>query len=276
MIFWWKRGRVSWRDVVPLVPFFAIGLALGSMTVWLELTHVGAFGDEWDLAPSGRLLVAGRAVWFYAAKLLWPAPLIFFYPRWVIDLHAWWQHMFPISAIAVIVALWLAREQLGRGPLAAILIFVGVLTPALGFFNVYPFRYSFVADHFQYHASIALFALFSAALVGIGRRLLRRNVWLLPLLGVMIILPLAAVAEHRTRVYKSEATLYEDTIAQDPQCWVAQQNLGGVLYRQGKHDDAIRHIRRPSPCARRWSKGIHLCWPIKSSSPRITSTWPWR
>ena len=150
---------------------------------------------------------------------------------------------FPSAAVAAIVALWLARGRLGRGPLAAILIFVGVLTPALGFFNVYPFRYSFVADHFQYHASIALIALMSAALVGIGRRLLRRNAWLLPLMGAMIILPLAAVAEQRTRVYKSEATLYEDTIAADPQCWVAQQNLGGVLYRQGHYDDAITHIR---------------------------------
>ena len=243
VIFWWKRGRVSWRDVLPLVPFFAIGLALGSMTVWLELTHVGAFGDEWDLAPSARLLVAGCAVWFYAAKLLWPDPLIFFYPRWEIDIHVWWQHLFPAAAVAVIIGLWLARGRLGRGPLAAILIFVGVLMPALGFFNVYPFRYSFVADHFQYHASIALIALMSAALVGSGRRLLRRNAWLPPLLGAAILLPLAVVAEHRTRVYKSEATLYEDTIAADPLCWVAQQNLGGVLYRQGHYDDAIMHIR---------------------------------
>ena len=42
----------------------------------------------------------------------------------------------------------------GRGPLVAVLFFAGTLGPALGFINVYPMRYSFVADHFQYLASI--------------------------------------------------------------------------------------------------------------------------
>ena len=58
-------------------------------------------------------------------------------------------------AAAVVTALWFARRHVGRGALAAVLIFGGVLVPALGFFDVYPFRYSFVADHFQYHASMA-------------------------------------------------------------------------------------------------------------------------
>ena len=34
----------------------------------------------------------------------------------------------------------------------------GTLFPALGFVNVFPFRYSFVADHFQYLASMPILA----------------------------------------------------------------------------------------------------------------------
>ncbi len=54
------------------------------------------------------------------------------------------------------------RNRLGRGPLVAVLFFAGTLVPALGFFNVYPMRYSFVADHFQYLASVGLLALLAA------------------------------------------------------------------------------------------------------------------
>src|SRR4029077_7938932 len=121
------------------------------VTVWMEKTHVGATGEEWNMSSMERVLVAGRALWFYADKLVWPHPLIFFYPRWAIDAGAAWQYLFPSAALALCAALWFARERIGRGPLAAVLVFAGVLTPALGFFDIYPFRYSFVADHFQYH-----------------------------------------------------------------------------------------------------------------------------
>ena len=36
------------------------------------------------------------------------------------------------------------------------LFFAGTLFPALGFFNVFPFLYSSVADHFQYLAGIGV------------------------------------------------------------------------------------------------------------------------
>ncbi|MGK4301758.1 hypothetical protein, partial [Klebsiella pneumoniae] len=75
---------------------------------------------------------------------------------------AWWQYLFPLAVLAVIVSLWLARGKLGKGPLVAVLFFCGTLFPALGFFDVYPMRFSFVADHFQYLASAGLLALLAA------------------------------------------------------------------------------------------------------------------
>src|SRR5205823_5802541 len=149
--------------------------------------------------------------------------------KWTIDARAWWQFLFPATAVAVMIALWLARNRIGRGPLAAVLIFAGVLTPALGFFNVFPFRYSYVADHFQYHAMTALLALAAATAVLAGRRLL--SGW--PVVGAAaaaaLLVPLAVVAHEKTRVYENLATLYEDTIALNPDCWVAHYNLANYL-----------------------------------------------
>ncbi len=238
VVCWWKRGRVTWRDAVRLAPFFAAGLALSGVTVSMEKMHVGASGQEWDFSPVDRVLIAGRALWFYAGKLIWPHPLVFFYPRWAIDARLWWQYLYPSAAFSVLIGLWLARERIGRGPLAAVVIFAGVLVPALGFFNVFPFRFSFVADHFQYHASIALIALASAALVISGGRLASQTRWVAPLGAISVLMPLALVSTQRTHVYKDVKALWKDTIEQNPTSWPALENLGGVLALEGKYDAA--------------------------------------
>ena len=244
VIYWWKRGRVAWRDVLPLVPLFVVGGALACLTIWMEKTVVGARGAEWDASPVERCLLAGRALYFYAGKLAWPRPLIFVYPRRLPNAHVRWQYAFPVAALAVITTLWLARKRVGRGPLAAVLIFAGVLTPALGFFKVYPFRYSFVADHFQYHASIALVALAAAALARAGRRHIGRPAWVPPLLVFALLLPLAVAARHRTLIYKDRTTLLETTFAQNPAAWVAPADLASQLGKQGNSAAAIPYYRQ--------------------------------
>ncbi len=243
VIYWWKRGRLTWRDAARLSPFFAVGLALAYVTVWMETTHVGAAGPEWNFSFIERTLIAGRALWFYASKLLWPYPLIFFYYRWEIDAAAWWQYLFPLAALAVPVALWLARDKIGRGPLAAVLIFGGVLFPALGFFNVYPFRFSFVADHFQYHASIALFALAAAGATLVFRRFKLEDSSSSVLAAGGVLLVLGGMTHERTHAYRNLTTLYEDTLAQNPSSWAAHYNLGDSLVEQGKFKEAIAEIR---------------------------------
>ena len=107
----WKRSRIGRRDVAPLLPFFLLGTCLGLATVWLERMHVGAAGEEWDFTILDRVLMAGRALWFYAAKLAWPQPLAFFYPRWQVDDRVWWQYLFPFASLAVIAALWSSRPH---------------------------------------------------------------------------------------------------------------------------------------------------------------------
>jgi tetratricopeptide (TPR) repeat protein len=243
VIYWWKRGSVTRRDFARLAPFFAVGLALAALTVWMEKEHVGAKGEAWDLSPIERLLIAGRALWFYAGKLAWPHPLVFFYPRWTVDASAWWQYLFPAAALGVMVLLWRARNRIGRGPLAAVLVFAGVLTPALGFFNVYPFLFSFVADHFQYHASIALMAAAAAALVLSARHLLPRSPWVVPLAAAAVLLPLAVLARSKTAVYRDLVSLYADTIASNPTAWAAHLNLGYCLQQESNFEEAAAHYR---------------------------------
>jgi tetratricopeptide (TPR) repeat protein len=244
VIFWWQRGRLSWRrDVWPLVPFFALGLVAGLFTAWVERTLIGAEGAAFQLSPIERCLIAGRAVWFYLGKLVWPTPLIFIYPRWDVSQAVWWQYLFPAATILLFALLWALRGR-WRGPLAGMLFFVGTLFPVLGFCNVYPFLFSFVADHFQYLASLGVIVLFSsgAALLfarwGIGEHWIGRTTCLLPLVA------LGTLTWQQSRVYVDGETLYRTTIQENPGWWLAYNNLGVALKARKQFDEALALYRQ--------------------------------
>jgi tetratricopeptide (TPR) repeat protein len=218
-------------------------VAMGLATMLMETHYVGARGDEWSLSPVGRFLLAGRALWFYAGKLVWPQPIVFFYPRFSIDERVWWQYLFPAAALVLMLGLWLARKRIGRGPLAAVLVFAGVLVPALGFFNVYYMRYAYVSDHFQYHASLALIALAAAAATLFAARLQAQWRGAAKFLAVAALAVLAALTFQQTRIYANLETLYRDTIAKNPAAWIAYLNLSAHFDALGRDKEAMELAR---------------------------------
>lgn len=237
VVIWWKEGRLRARDAVPLVPFFVLGIAMGSVTAWLERHHVGAVGPEWDHTPAERLLIAGRAAWFYFSKVVWPTNLAFMYERWTVDARVWWQWLYPFTAAAVVVSLFLLRRRIGRGPAACALLFGGTLLPALGFFNVYPHRYSFVADHFQHLASIAVTTGIAAAIALAAPRAA-------PVIGAIVIAVLATLTFRQSRVYESPVTLWLDTAEKSPGNWIAWTQLGRSLADEQQIEAAVAAHRR--------------------------------
>lgn len=221
VIFWWQRGTITWRrDVRPLVPFFVLGAVAGLFTAWVERNLIGAEGTSFDLSILQRGLLAGRDPWFYLSKLLWPRDLIFVYPRWDVDPTVWWQWLFPIATLSALAGCWCLRRQ-SRAPLAAALLFVGTLFPVLGFLNVYPFIYSFVADHFQYLASIAVIAIVSAGLALWRERIPESWQWFVPIGGLLLLVVLASLTWRQSQMYGNVITLYRTTIARNPNCWMA-------------------------------------------------------
>jgi tetratricopeptide (TPR) repeat protein len=244
VIFWWQRGRLSWRrDVLPLTPFFMVGATAGVITAWVERKLIGAEGAAFELTVVERCLIAGRAIWFYLGKLLWPAELTFVYPRWQVSQIVWWQYLFPAAALALLAVLWLLRHR-WRGPLAGVLFFVGTLFPALGFCNVYPFLISFVADHFQYLASLGIITLVSAGIALLLRRLGLWNRSAGYVLCLMLLTVLAGLTWRQSVMYADVRTLYETTIQRNPECWMAHNNLGSYWTQYGQFDAAIAHLQK--------------------------------
>jgi tetratricopeptide (TPR) repeat protein len=243
VVFWWQRGRIDWRrDVAPLSPFFAIGIASGLFTAWVERTIIGAQGAEFTLTAIERVLLAGRALWFYLYNVIRPGAT-FIYPRWDISQGVWWQYFFPVAAVAVAVGAWRRRRH-SRTPLAVLLLFAGTLFPALGFFNVYPFRYSYVADHFQYLASAPLFAWVAAWAVGVAQRS-NPTPGRLAALPVMLGALLGLVTWMHARDFTDAETLYQSTLRRNRSCWMCHANLGQMYLRASPPDltRAVSHVQ---------------------------------
>jgi protein O-mannosyl-transferase len=241
VVFWWRRGRIDWmRDVAPLVPFFLVGIAAGLFTASVEQRFIiGTEGSEYDLTLIERCLVAGRAFWFYLGKIVFPARLVFIYARWSVSQAVWWQYLFPAAALALAAGLWGIRRR-SRAPLAALLFFSATLFPALGFFDVYPFRYSFVADHFQYLACIGPVALIAGGASGWrlldGKRILA--------LAIPVLLALGALTWRQSHEYADIETLFEATLRDNPGCWIAHTHLARSFAAAGRTDEAIDHFEK--------------------------------
>jgi protein O-mannosyl-transferase len=239
VIMWWKRDKVTVKDILFLLPFFVIGTGMGLVTVWLEQTHVGASGHEWQRSFLENILVAGRVSWFYASKLVLPVGLSFIYPRWTIDAHDVWQYLYPAGLVALLATLYLGRGRLGKGPFAAAVLFVGTLFPVLGFINVYPMRYSFVADHFQYLAAPAMLALIVCVAMSAARTVAGTGVFASRIVPGAALMLLGALTWDRCGVYSSQEALWLDTLRKNPACWLAWNNLGRMRQIQGRIDDAL-------------------------------------
>lgn len=220
---WWRHGTLSWRrDVLPVLPWFGLAALAGLHTAWVERKLIGAEGAAFEMSLGERLQLAGRVPWFYLGKLLWPEPLVFIYPRWVLDVKnlAGWLPLGFGLVFTGALGRWRGKS---RAPLAAWLFFVGTLFPVLGFLNVYPFRFSFVADHFQYLASLGLFALAGAALARVVSSAGVRAATI----GAAAIL--AGLTWRQARIYRDSTTLFRATVASNPQCWMAWNILGRQL-----------------------------------------------
>ncbi|MBF0289196.1 MAG: tetratricopeptide repeat protein [SAR324 cluster bacterium] len=254
LLLYYQKGFVSRNDILRLLPFFCVAALMGSVTIWLETHQVGAVGSEYDLSLLQRCLIASKAILFYSQKILIPYPLMFNYPRW--DLNtSHWLSLWPLLVIVFLAGglawLWLKKYQ---GIVLVILYYTITLFPALGFFNVYPFRYSFVADHFQYLASLGILVILVQSVYGGiafadeqwlmagGAGVAKRETYLLGLgwtMGVVIVFMLGSLTWKQSVVFENLETLWKGTLVHNPNSWLAHNNLGIVYLEQDKNDLAL-------------------------------------
>jgi tetratricopeptide (TPR) repeat protein len=257
VILWWRRGRLEWhRDMRPLLPWFAVAVTMGLLCAWVERAFIGADGSVLSLSVAQRVLLAGRVGWFYAWKLFCAANLIFIYPRWSVDAGQLWQWAFPLLTALTFGAVF-HQARTRRGPAAVVLLFAGLLFPVLGFLNVYPFVYSYVADHYQYLAGMVIIAAVASVAATAATKLPARGRALTGAVGIAVLLVLGSLSWRQSRRYVDAGTLWRVTLAQNPECFAACSNLSNLALDGGRPAEALELARRAVQLRPQWAE-LHV------------------
>ena len=232
LLIWWKRGKITESDVWPLVPFFVLAIAMGATTSYFERNVVGR-RDRTGRSPpaSESSSPAGRSGFMSSSssvRSIWRLSI----RNGICIRRCWWR---VASGIVVIAS---SRRFTGDRPGAAgdRVLFAGTLFPALGFINVFPMPYSFVADHFQYLAG-------SAVIAG-GVCCLHRFFSTPTRFAVAsgLILGPWAMTWAQNHLYTSPAILWADTLQKNPNSLIAHNNLGVIELGNDKLDDAEKQF----------------------------------
>jgi protein O-mannosyl-transferase len=178
-----------------------------------------------------------------------------------------------VAMIAFLAVLWLLQRRSGAAVSRACFFayFTVALLPALGLIDNFVFRFSLVFDHFQFSQAMRPLALTGAGLARawnflrsgpIRARSLSCEIptptpipryadtpirfyrlWR-PALCTGLLMVLGIASWQRAWLYKDQETLWSDTVARNPNCWMGHNNLGLALLHSGQIDGAIRHTQK--------------------------------
>jgi len=204
------------------------GLYLALAATWLPLallvsstgwTRGGSAGFGSPVAPTAYWLTQFEAVARYLRLSLWPHPLVFDYGTLLI------KHPGEAAFCALLVsALATATVIACRGGGRPALGFLGawaflILAPS----SIVPVATQTVAEHRMYLPLAAVVALLVLGVYSIARR----ASWMI--LGILA-LGLGILTERRNENYRSEVSLWSDTVSKRPDNARAHCSLGFALY----------------------------------------------
>jgi tetratricopeptide (TPR) repeat protein len=244
---WWKNGSISKRDWLRSIPFFLIAGIFGFITIYFERTYVGTEG-AFSITPWERIVFAGKIFFFYLKQILFPWKFMFFYPKWDIHQTGLRDWLFPLGAAGLFLMFFLKRRSWGRGGFGLLSFYTISIFPALGFFHLYPMRFSYIADHFSYFSIPAVLLLYCSiisffyekSIIFLSRSHWQPSGFLKKGLLVILIIFLSVSSFRLTSNYKNPMTLWSRLLLQNPKSAAAYNNLAILL---PNPDNVIRVLK---------------------------------
>lgn len=228
---YWPLKRVTrWPSLIlEKTPLLALSAASSVLTFLAQAKSVGNFEQ---VTPGIRVANAVTGYATYIWKMLWPQKLAVLYPFPQQGLPTWK----PVaSAILLIAISVLAYSLRCKRPYLAVgwLWFLGTLVPVIGLVQV---GTQSAADRYTYVPLVGLFL----AIVWTAPTLFKtRDV--APTLGILAILPLAAMTWVQVGYWRDSVSLFNHTLKCTSGNYVIENSLGLALAREGRFDEAIAH-----------------------------------
>ena len=189
-----------------------------------------------------RAAQAACGLIFYMEKTIAPVNLCAYYRLPAnLSLLVWPYYAAVVGALALTVVL-IRRRKREPDMLAAWVVYVVIVLPNLGLVQI---SQQLAADRYGYLAIMPVMVLLAGGLVKLSSTLKRRA---RPILGVLMVAVCAAVAvlvwdtRRQTKTWHDSVTLWNRVLELDPECAVAECNLGVALFQRNQMREASRHI----------------------------------
>ena len=259
----WRDRRIDRDAAVRLAPYFVLAVLFGLVGMWFQEVRATAGMDVRGQDLLERAVTSARAVWFYLGKTIWPTGLSIVYPRWLTDTGTWVAYVPAAGGIAALGIAWRYRWSWGAGALAAACFYLVSLGPALGFVDVYFWRFSYVADHYHYQSMPAALVVLVAA----GDRLVRSVPGRLNqavargpvarLMAAALLAVLFHLTWNQASLFAEPERLWRRAIALNDEDFVARINLGRPLVLRGDWKQACALSTHPTVLDSDHASGIN-------------------
>jgi tetratricopeptide (TPR) repeat protein len=240
---WWRRGWMTLRDARWVTPFFAASLLFSLVSLWFQQHRAIGSTLVRDDSFWSRLAGAGWALWFYLYKALLPVNLSFVYSRWQLNAASALSYLPGLILLVGLLACWRFRNRWGKARLFAFSYFVLMLAPVLGFVNISFMRYSFVADRWQYFALLGPIALVAAGLTRNFQFTISNQRFGQAPFSAALLLVLGVLTWRQAWTYANPEILWTATLERNPNCFLAQTELGNMLLGKDRADEALARYR---------------------------------
>ena len=217
---WRERGRFY-------LALASSWILLGALVMGTGGNRRGSAGFNVGVSVPGYWLAQLEAVGRYLGLALWPRPLVFEYGSFPADRAAVLVPCALVTAALVVLTLLALRRRPALGFLGA--AFLLVLAPS----SVVPVATQTMAEHRMYLPLAAVCVAAVLALHAVAGRAAGAAVGLLA-----VALGFATAA--RNEVYRTDLSLWSDTVQKRPGNANARNNLGLALFRSGDPKGAIR------------------------------------
>jgi len=229
--------------LLALVPLLIIGLALAFFDVRVAGEREAIEAEIKNQPWLDRFAIAGRALWFYGSKLIWPSDLCSIYPRWKVGESFLISILLPVIWIPAVFSM---RKSFGSwlaGPILCLGYFVATLSPSLGLFPFGWQRFAFVADRFSYLASAGLIILFVSTVLKLADRS-SSPARMTKLTMIPVILALGFATAGKSATYRTGEAFWKETIRSNPAASIGYHNLGITFEQMNRLDEAIPLLQK--------------------------------
>jgi hypothetical protein len=226
-------GSLFWliKEKIPLLV-----ICVASALVTMKAQRVGR-PQHW---PFSIWIRAGNSIVAYVrylGKAIWPSHLAIMYLHPGNSLRLW-----QVAAAALILLAITALVIVGhrhRYLPVGWFWFLGTMIPTIGLVQV---GRQALADRYAYQSFLGLFILVCWALADWSQHAHLPKA-LLPTVSITALLVLTAITHRQIDYWSDNLTLWSHTAQATGNNWMAESMMGGLLFNQGHHDEAMVHYR---------------------------------